>query len=165
VNSVNVRHALLMAESVAENYKAFGGDINSVTEALGGISNEDMVMIFYDNNWQLATEKDATFVLQLVDLSANRTSPPMWSIFRNVVLAVSSIPTWYASSLPHCLAKNSFTHSTMFSWRTGLVKQDANTQIMFADISVIALPLDKGVTAVSTSEELVSLTVSVRSTV
>ena len=64
-------HALIAAESGAEVFKATGGDINAVTDIIGGTagtggSGAATIIVYYDSSWQVSGETDASFVLDLI---------------------------------------------------------------------------------------------------
>ncbi|MCL2840037.1 MAG: hypothetical protein FWE05_04610 [Defluviitaleaceae bacterium] len=70
VDAVDTRMALLAAESVAESYKAFSGDLEMVEETLCGgnrrrYHDENSVVFFYDDNWIPTSEYYAYFELLL----------------------------------------------------------------------------------------------------
>ena len=69
-DSSATRHALIRAESSAEVYKATGGDFSAVASAMGGVvrqseSDADIVVVYYDSNWQNSDEANAGFVMTL----------------------------------------------------------------------------------------------------
>jgi len=70
VEAVDTRNALTVAESAAESFKAFEGDVGSVFELLGGqVSGsfgDNNMTIFYDADWKPSTKEDADFVLNLL---------------------------------------------------------------------------------------------------
>ena len=67
VDAVDTRNALLVAESAAESHKAFGGDITRIAELLGGAADaiNDIIVIYYDSNWQPVLEAYGSFALRL----------------------------------------------------------------------------------------------------
>ena len=60
-------NALLVAESVAESYKAFGGDLNAMTLVKNGLTvdQDGSAQIFYNETWQVCSEQNARYVLNL----------------------------------------------------------------------------------------------------
>jgi len=69
--AVDTRHALMIAENAAESHKAHGGDLMGVSRTLNragynDILGYDMLVIFFDNNWQVSDEPDAQFSLQIL---------------------------------------------------------------------------------------------------
>jgi len=71
VDAVDTKNALLVAESAAESYKAFSGDIGKAAEALGGgrfyLSDYGFVTVYFDGNWQPSSAEEASFVLYLAE--------------------------------------------------------------------------------------------------
>lgn len=78
VEAVDTKNALLIAESVAESYKAFAGVAEKTAETFGGTVLEDsinkIVSIYYDNNWQPCGETEAVFILHLMVNNINESS-------------------------------------------------------------------------------------------
>ena len=66
VESVDTRNALLVAESAAEGYKAFSGDMLRTAEALGvpGSYAGGSMTVFYDENWHPVPEAEGVFMLR-----------------------------------------------------------------------------------------------------
>jgi len=73
VAAVDTKNALLVAESAAESYKAFSGDLEQVAEVFGGPAvvvtatgyDFESLLLFFDSSWQPVDELDASFVLRL----------------------------------------------------------------------------------------------------
>lgn len=65
-DSRDLNHALPVAESGAECFKAAAGDAEKVTMILGGSVNADMISVFYDEQWQTCGEDSASFVMRLM---------------------------------------------------------------------------------------------------
>jgi len=69
--SKDVSSALLVAESAAETYKAFTGDISKVAETLGG--DYDMTesgasaIVYYDKQWQVCVVYEADYILRMIN--------------------------------------------------------------------------------------------------
>ena len=62
-------NALIVAESVAESFKAVNGDLRIVTRIVGGtaIYNHsvlgDYLIIYYDENWKISDETNHLYIL------------------------------------------------------------------------------------------------------
>lgn len=68
-HSSNLSNAVLVAESVAESYKSYNGDMKSVSKYFNSTLVEKTVMIYYDKNWKAVKSKDdSSFVLILTQL-------------------------------------------------------------------------------------------------
>jgi len=71
VESRDVSNAILVAESGADSFKAVSGDFGSAAALLGGIAiNRDgatVLLVYYDENWQVSGEETAEYVLSLTD--------------------------------------------------------------------------------------------------
>lgn len=68
VNAVDTRNALLAAESAAECFKAYGGDMGKIAEVLKGKKSDTGVYVYYDGNWRpncYNSYNNITFVLHL----------------------------------------------------------------------------------------------------
>ena len=74
VETRDLRKAILVAENVAETFKATNGSTFSVAHVLGGDdkiitkSNGDNLIttVYYDNDWQVCYESTAAYKLQLI---------------------------------------------------------------------------------------------------
>jgi len=84
VNAVDTRNALTVAESAAESFKAFEGDTERVFRLLGepdsGYATHNVLVIYYDANWQPSRESDASFVLRLTTVVDNGSAVVFASI-------------------------------------------------------------------------------------
>jgi len=62
-------NALLAAESVAESYKAFGGDPTDIAGVINGFMFGDTdgagYYVHYDKDWRVCSDADAVYVLKL----------------------------------------------------------------------------------------------------
>ena len=73
VESRDTKNAILVAENVAETFKATNGSPDSITKVLGGessnvtINNNNYIQttIYYNNNWQVTNEENASYTLFL----------------------------------------------------------------------------------------------------
>jgi len=74
-DSRDIGFAIIAAESVAEGFKSVSGDFGQVADIFKGtktdINGEAAVFVYYDTNWQLSTDRDASFILSL---SENKTT-------------------------------------------------------------------------------------------
>jgi len=64
-------HAILVAESGAEVFKATGGDFAAVADIMGGFTKQGdsgsaVVAVYYDSSWQVSSEANADYLLNLV---------------------------------------------------------------------------------------------------
>jgi len=66
-SAVDTKSALLVAESAAESYKAFSGDMDRVAEILNGSANAGSVLVYFDSSWQPSGPENASFVLLLTE--------------------------------------------------------------------------------------------------
>ncbi|MCL2391499.1 MAG: hypothetical protein FWC66_02675 [Oscillospiraceae bacterium] len=69
-DSRDVSNALLVAERVAESFKAFAGDFEKTAEMSGGTravleDGSEVVLVFINEQWQVSDEADAHFFLKL----------------------------------------------------------------------------------------------------
>ena len=68
-DSKSTSHAILRAESAAEVFKATGGDENAVLGILEGTRGErhgySGVTVYYNNDWQVSNEGNASYVLHI----------------------------------------------------------------------------------------------------
>ena len=79
IETRNTNNAIRAAESSAECYKAVSGDIGKTAEMMGGaketVGASGAAVVYYDKDWNACAEKDAAFLLRIVDGSpAGRTS-------------------------------------------------------------------------------------------
>ena len=69
--SKDVRYAIIAAESCAESYKASGGNLGQVAQALGGatgiVGGSDAAIVHYDSQWLITSGDDASFRLVIVN--------------------------------------------------------------------------------------------------
>ena len=65
VESRDIKYAVLVAENVAETFKASNGSIDSVTRLLGGENYNTTATIYYNSKWQVSSENEASYILQL----------------------------------------------------------------------------------------------------
>jgi len=67
VDAVDTKNALLVAESAAESFKAFSGEMEQVGSVLGNNYSyqNDVLTVFYDDSWQTTLATEASFVLTL----------------------------------------------------------------------------------------------------
>ena len=71
--AVNSRNALLAAENAAESFKAFNGDVNLTAEFLGAGSNNNQIIVYYNEDWQVLTYGEAAFVMEILISEENIT--------------------------------------------------------------------------------------------
>ena len=65
VETNEIKNAILIAENVAETFKATNGSIDSVVRLLGAESYNTTATIYYNSRWQVSSENDASYRLQL----------------------------------------------------------------------------------------------------
>jgi len=90
VESRDVRHAILHAESSAEVFKATGGDFAAVTHIMGGevrqgAAGTAIVIVFYDNYWKISSEASAAYMLTL-EFDAFRSPHDFALVTGNIVV-------------------------------------------------------------------------------
>jgi type II secretory pathway pseudopilin PulG len=84
--SKDVMNAVSVAQSGAESYKAFAGDVGKVAELLGGVTNKtdsiSEATIYYDRQWQVCGKDSAFYVFHLMngDPEALSASPVIGDI-------------------------------------------------------------------------------------
>jgi len=65
----DVSNALLVAESLAESFKAVSGDLEAAAEISGGnlktVDGTDTITMFFSDNWLQTDEDTAQYILQL----------------------------------------------------------------------------------------------------
>ena len=68
-DSRDISNAVLIAESAAESYKAFSGDIGKVAEILGGVNGKvdstGAAIVYYDKHWRVCGTDDAFYAFHL----------------------------------------------------------------------------------------------------
>ena len=71
-DSKDLNHALLIAESGAECYKAAAGDMESTARILGGSLQGAgaALTVFYDDKWRVCGDNEAAYVLRMTDQTA-----------------------------------------------------------------------------------------------
>jgi hypothetical protein len=78
-DSRDIGHAILIAESSAESFKAVSGDIEKVADILGwiysSVDGAPAVFAYFDRNWQACGIDDAYYILSLVGGSSEPASP------------------------------------------------------------------------------------------
>ena len=71
VESRDVSNAILVAESGADSFKAVSGDFGIAADLLGGVAinrgGSTVLLVYYDENWQVSGEETAEYVLSLTD--------------------------------------------------------------------------------------------------
>ena len=73
VETRDLRKAILVAENVAETFKATNGSVYSISIVLDGEDmiaiksqgNELTAIVYYDNDWQVSYENNAAYMLKL----------------------------------------------------------------------------------------------------
>ena len=73
VETRDLRKAILVAENVAETFKATNGSTQSISIVLDGEDmivtkvqgNELITIVYYDNDWQVSYENNAAYMLKL----------------------------------------------------------------------------------------------------
>ena len=75
VESKDKNNALIIAESYAESYKAVRGNLEEASAVLGGtvLPNENKLVVYYDEKWQICEEKDALYTLNLINRQPKET--------------------------------------------------------------------------------------------
>jgi hypothetical protein len=67
--AVETRHALSVAESAADGFKAYGGDLERVFAILGGADGQyiydDALTVYYDSDWNPTEKRGAAFALHV----------------------------------------------------------------------------------------------------
>jgi len=76
-DSRDISHALIVAENVAESFKAVSGDLDMTASLVDGVvtghaGNFLHVVVNFDQDWNVAGDEDAYYVLRLSDF---RNSP------------------------------------------------------------------------------------------
>lgn len=70
VQAQAISHALLVAESGAETYKAVAGDIAQLAETLGGERQANgEADVYYNSEWQVCSLEEAVYVLRIEPLN------------------------------------------------------------------------------------------------
>ncbi|MCL2627780.1 MAG: hypothetical protein FWD44_03670 [Oscillospiraceae bacterium] len=68
-DSRDIGFAIIAAENAAENFKAVSGDFEIVADILGGSKTQAdgnlVITVYYDNDWQITDDTNASFVLYL----------------------------------------------------------------------------------------------------
>ena len=73
VESKDRNNALIIAESYAESYKAFRGNLEEMSTVLGRTvpSNDRELIVYYDEKWQPCEEEEAVYTLSLINSQPN----------------------------------------------------------------------------------------------
>jgi len=79
--SKDVTNAILVAESGAESFKAFVGDMGKTAETLGGAASETggvgEAVVYYDRQWKACGADGASYVFRLVGLEPEARAPSL----------------------------------------------------------------------------------------
>ena len=81
--SKDVTNAILVAESGAESFKAFAGDMGKTAEMLGGVAIEAggvrEAVVYYDRHWKACGMDGASYVFRLVGGRPEALAPSLFS--------------------------------------------------------------------------------------
>lgn len=55
--------AMNVSQTLAETAKACGGDLEAVREKLGGETDGERLLFFYDSEWKVSDQADASFLM------------------------------------------------------------------------------------------------------
>ncbi|MEG1179259.1 MAG: hypothetical protein RSD42_02485, partial [Oscillospiraceae bacterium] len=70
--SRDISNASVIAQSCAESFKAYDGDISKTAAALEGAESKNAIKVFYDEEWNRTnSEKEAKYILTLVKSNEN----------------------------------------------------------------------------------------------
>ena len=75
-DSKDLNHALLIAESGAECYKAAAGDMGKAAHILGGSLQSGVaggLTVFYDDRWRVCADNEAAYVLRIINQAPEHT--------------------------------------------------------------------------------------------
>jgi hypothetical protein len=63
----DVKNAIIAAESGAECFKAYGGDMGMAAAALGGsyAGAADVFHVYYDSEWRICREADSVYIMSV----------------------------------------------------------------------------------------------------
>ena len=90
VESKDRSNALIAAEGYAEGYKAVQGNLEEVSAVLGGTvsSDDNTLVVHYDEKWKICDEKDAAYTLKLASGKPNENEKTL--VLGDITVAKSS---------------------------------------------------------------------------
>ncbi len=69
--SKNLSMATLKAQNMAECIKASGQDIDLLCELTGAVQDENLLVIYYDDEWEISNQEAATYEMNvLIDVNS-----------------------------------------------------------------------------------------------
>ncbi len=99
-NAENLSYATLSARSVAECYQATDGDLGQMAEILSCFTQDDILQIGYDAQWQ-PTQENPSFILTLTQSS--QSNPPA-TTGEIAVIQIGDADVIYTLTISHIIS-------------------------------------------------------------